>query len=36
LFPTVEDGVLGVKFVDAAVESHQRDGRWVAATVDVR
>jgi predicted dehydrogenase len=35
LFPTVEDGVLGVKFVDAAVESHQRDGRWVDAIVDV-
>ncbi len=36
LFPTVEDGVLGVKFVDAAVESHQRDGRWVDAIVDVQ
>src|SRR5260370_42439407 len=36
LFPTVEDGVLGVKFVDAAVESHQQDGRWVDATVDVQ
>ncbi len=35
LFPTVEDGVLGVKFVDAAVASHQQDGRWVDATVDV-
>ncbi len=32
-FPTVEDGVLGVKFVDAAVESHQQDGRWVKATL---
>lgn len=29
LFPTVEDGVLGVQFVDAAVASHQQDGRWV-------
>jgi predicted dehydrogenase len=28
-FPTVEDGVLGVKFVDAVVASHQQDGRWV-------
>jgi predicted dehydrogenase len=34
-FPTVEDGVLGVKFIDAAVESNQQDGRWVNATVDV-
>ena len=29
-FPTVDDGVLGVKFVDAAVESNQQGGRWVA------
>jgi predicted dehydrogenase len=36
LFPTVEDGVLGVKFVDAAVESHQQDGRWTDATVDLQ
>ena len=35
LFPKVEDGVLGVKFVDAAVAPHQRDGRWVDATLDV-
>ena len=35
LFPTVEDGVLGVKFVEAAVASHQQDGRWVDATIDV-
>ncbi len=35
LFPTVEDGVLGVKFVDAAVASHQRDGRWVDAALDI-
>ncbi len=34
-FPTVEDGVLGVKFVDAAVESHQQDGRWTDATIDL-
>jgi len=36
LFPTVEDGVLGVKFIDAAVASHQLDGRWVDATVDLQ
>ncbi len=28
-FPTVEDGMLGVQFVDAAVESNRRDGGWV-------
>lgn len=36
LFPTVEEGVLGVMFVDATGASHQQDGRWVDATVDVR
>jgi predicted dehydrogenase len=36
LFPTVEDGVLGVMFVDAAVASHQQDGRWVNAAVEVQ
>lgn len=36
LFPTVEDGVLGVMFVDAAVASHQQDGRWVDANIDLR
>jgi predicted dehydrogenase len=35
LFPTVEDGVWGVKFVDAAVAFHQWDGRWVDATVNL-
>ena len=34
-FPTVEDGVLGVKFVEVAVESSRRDGAWVDATVDL-
>jgi predicted dehydrogenase len=34
-FPTVEDGVLGVKFVDAAVESDQQAGRWVEATLEL-
>ncbi|MCB9126051.1 MAG: hypothetical protein H6643_16265 [Caldilineaceae bacterium] len=28
-FPTVEDGVLGVRFVGAAVRSNQQGGRWV-------
>ncbi len=30
-FPTVADGVLGVRFVEAAVESNRQDGRWVDA-----
>jgi predicted dehydrogenase len=30
-FPTVDDGVLGVRFVEAAVESNRRDGDWVSA-----
>lgn len=30
-FPTVADGVLGVKFIEAAVESNAQDGRWVDA-----
>jgi predicted dehydrogenase len=34
-FPTVEDGVLGVKFVDVAVESNEQDGRWVEATLEL-
>jgi predicted dehydrogenase len=34
-FPTVEDGVQGVKFVDATVASHEQDGAWVDATVDL-
>lgn len=33
-FPDVWDGVLGVRFVEAAVESHQGDGRWVKATLE--
>lgn len=32
-FPTVADGVLGVRFVEAAVESHRQGGRWVDATL---
>lgn len=35
MFPTVEDGVLGVKFVDAAVESNQRDGSWVNCELSI-
>ena len=32
-FPTVEDGVLGVQFIEAAVQSNQQDGRWISATL---
>jgi predicted dehydrogenase len=28
-FPTVEDGVLGIQFIEAAVESNAQGGRWV-------
>ncbi|MBT8330286.1 MAG: hypothetical protein KJN87_11320, partial [Desulfofustis sp.] len=28
-FPTVEDGARGVRFVDAAVQSHRAGGTWV-------
>jgi predicted dehydrogenase len=36
LFPAVEDGVLGVMFVEAVVASHQQDGRRVNVTVDLQ
>jgi len=36
LFPTVEDGVLGVKFVDATVASDQQGGCWTNAILDLR
>ena len=28
-FPTVEDGIEGVKFIHAAVESSKKDAAWV-------
>ena len=28
-FPTVADGVKGIAFIEAAVKSSARDGRWV-------
>jgi predicted dehydrogenase len=33
--PTVEDGALGVKFIEAAVESSRADGRWTDARLDL-
>ena len=32
-FPSVEDGARGVKFVEAAVDSHRNGGRWTDATL---
>jgi predicted dehydrogenase len=29
MFPTVEDGVRGIAFIEAAVKSSARDGKWV-------
>ena len=29
IYPTVEDGASGVRFVDAAVQSHKSGGEWV-------
>ena len=34
-FPTVEDGVHGVKFIEAAVESSARGGVWVDARISI-
>lgn len=31
-FPTVRDGVMGIRFVEAVVASHTADGRWTGAT----
>lgn len=33
-YPTVQDGVAGVKFIAAVVESSQRGGAWVSASFD--
>lgn len=35
LVPTVEDGALGMKFIEAAVESSRRDGAWVDMRLDL-
>ena len=34
-FPTVEDGALGVKFIEAALESDAAGGAWVGATLSL-
>jgi predicted dehydrogenase len=33
-FPSLLDGALGVRFIDAAVESNSHDGRWVRADLE--
>ena len=34
-FPTIKDGVRGMKFVEAALRSRDRDGAWVDCTVEL-
>lgn len=34
VYPTVRDGLLGVRFVQAVAASHAADGRWTDATID--
>jgi len=34
-FPTVLDGVRGVRFIEAAVESSKQGGAWVDATIEI-
>ena len=29
-YPTIEEGAWGIQFIEAAVQSHQKDGRWTA------
>jgi predicted dehydrogenase len=35
-FATARDGVIGMAFIESAVESHRRGGAWTDATLDVR
>jgi predicted dehydrogenase len=35
-FATARDGVLGMAFIEAAVESHKNGGAWTDATLDAR
>lgn len=32
-YPTVEDGARGVKFIEAALESHEAGGQWIDCTL---
>ncbi len=33
MFPTVEDGVSGIAFIEAAVKSSAKDGKWVKVCI---
>lgn len=33
-YPTVRDGVIGIRFVEAVAASHAADGRWTDAAID--
>ena len=35
LVPTVEDGALGIKFIEAVVASSAADGRWTSARLEI-
>jgi predicted dehydrogenase len=35
-FATARDGVLGMRFIEAAVESHRSDGAWTSADVETQ
>lgn len=34
-YPTVRDGVIGIRFVEAVAASHAQGGRWTDATIDI-
>jgi predicted dehydrogenase len=34
-YPTAWDGVMGIRFVESVVASHEAGGRWTDATVDI-
>jgi hypothetical protein len=34
-FPTARDGVIGIRFVEAVMESHAAAGRWTDASIDI-
>ncbi len=34
-YPTVRDGVIGIRFVEAVAASHAAAGRWTDATINL-
>jgi predicted dehydrogenase len=34
-YPTVRDGVIGIRFVEAVAASHAADGHWTDATIEI-